>query len=236
LTRVQLADGSLSPDACTTGSTTAAAAAEAVQVASGSSSSGSGHNMDVKVVYANPNGTLSILPDTAAGVSPWRPSSVSLAAAYLTLSSAAIATNLIVLTGIVTADRLRSPYAVLVSALCLQCAMDAAVGHYVTTRELLGGGGGGGGGTTMCRGVATVTAALSAVELVTFAALACLNTFVRADYAELPLPAAATLWAAPSMYTYVILTPTLLFTTRYFPSRYVPSRRQRISAGYRVHD
>ncbi|XP_008180184.2 uncharacterized protein LOC100571075 [Acyrthosiphon pisum] len=183
---------------------------------SGSSSGGGGH-MDVKVVYANPNGTLSILPDTAAGVSPWRPSSVSLAAVYLTLSSAAIASNVMVLTGIVTADRLRSPYAVLVSALCLQCAMDAAVGHYATTRELLTGGGS--GGATMCRGVATVTAALSAVELVTFAALACLNTFVRADYAELPLPAAATLWAAPSMYTYVILTPTLLFTTRYFPSR-----------------
>ncbi|XP_022167007.1 uncharacterized protein LOC111031399 [Myzus persicae] len=188
---------------------------------SGSSSGGGGH-MDVKVVYANPNGTLSIMPDTAAGASPWRPSSVSLAAAYLTLSSAAVASNVMVLTGIVTADRLRSPYAVLVSALCLQCAMDAAVGHCATTRELLaggGGGGGGGGGATVCRGVATVTAALSAVELVTFAALACLNAFVRPDYAELPLPAAATLWAAPSMYTYVILTPTLLFTTRYFPSR-----------------
>jgi len=178
--------------------------------------------MDVKVVYANPNGTLSILPDTVAGVSPWRPSSVSLAAVYLMLSSAAIASNLMVLTGIITVDRLRSPYAVLVSALCLQCAMDAAVGHCVITRELIGGGGG--GGVTVCRGVATVTAALSAVELVTFAALACLNTFVRTDYAELPLPAAATLWAAPSMYTYVILTPTLLFTTRYFPSRYVQRR------------
>lgn len=182
----------------------------------GGGGSGGGH-MDVKVVYANPNGTLSILPDAAAGSSPWRPSSVSLAAVYLTLSSVAIASNVMVLTGIVTADRLRSPYAVLVSALCLQCAMDAGVGHFVTTKELLAGG----GGATMCRGVATATAALSAVELVTFAALACLNTFVRSDYAELPLPAAATLWAAPSMYTYVILTPTLLFTTRYFPSRYV---------------
>jgi len=187
--------------------------------------------MDVKVVYANPNGTLSILLDTAAGVSPWRPSSVSLAAAYLTLSSAAIASNVMVLTGIVTTDRLRSPYAVLVSALCLQCAMDAAVGHCSTTRELLAGVPGG-GGTTMCRGVATVTAALSAVELVTFAALTCLNTFVRPDYAELPLPAAATLWAAPSMYTYVILTPTLLFTTLYFPSRYV-QRRPNYVTGYR---
>ncbi|CAH1710390.1 unnamed protein product [Aphis gossypii] len=177
---------------------------------------GGGH-MDVKVVYANPNGTLSILPDGTAGVSPWRPSSVSLAAAYLTLSSAAIASNVMVLSGIVTADRLRSPYAVLVSALCLQCAIDATVGHCATTRELLAGAGG--GGATVCRGVATVTAALSAVELVTFAALACLTAFVRSDYAELPLPAAATLWAAPSMYTYVILTPTLLFTTRYFPSR-----------------
>lgn len=186
---------------------------------SGGGSTGGGGHMDVKVVYANPNGTLSILPDGTAGVSPWRPSSVSLAAAYLTLSSAAIASNVMVLSGIVTADRLRSPYAVLVSALCLQCAIDATVGHCVTTRELLAGAGG--GGATVCRGVATVTAALSAVELVTFAALACLTAFVRSDYAELPLPAAATLWAAPSMYTYVILTPTLLFTTRYFPSRYV---------------
>jgi hypothetical protein len=186
---------------------------------SGSGGSDGGGHMDVKVVYANPNGTLSILPDAAAGASPLRPSSVSLAAAYLTLSSAAIASNVMVLSGIVTADRLRSPYAVLVSALCMQCAIDAAVGHCATTRELLAGGSG--GGATMCRGVATVTAALSAVELVTFAALACLNTFVRSDYADLPLPAAATLWAAPSMYTYVILTPTLLFTTRYFPSRYV---------------
>lgn len=187
--------------------------------------------MDVSVVYANPNGTLSILPDpgaeaaAAAAEASWRPSSVPLAAAYLALTSAAIASNVMVLTGIVTADRLRSPYAVLVSALCLQCAMDAAAGHYVTTRELLAGsgggadGGGGGGGTALCRGVATVTAALSTVELVTFAALACLNALVRPDYDELPLPAAATLWAAPSMYTYVILTPTLLFATRHFPSR-----------------
>lgn len=183
--------------------------------------------MDVQVVYANPNGTLSILPDAAAAeatgaASPWRPSSVSFAAAYLTLSSAAIACNVMVLTGIVTADRLRSPYAVLVSALCLQCAMDAAAGHYATSRELLAGGGG--GNAALCRGVATVTAALSTVELVTFAALACLNAFVRPNYDELPLPAAAAMWAAPSMYTYVILTPTLLFSTRYFPSRYVHVR------------
>lgn len=185
--------------------------------------------MDVKMVYANPNGTLSILPDTAAeaaGVtSSWRPSSVSFAAAYLTLSSVAIASNVMVLTGIVTTDRLKSPYAVLVSALCLQCAMDAAAGHYVTTRELLVGGGG--GSAAMCRSVATVTAALSTVELVTFAALACLNAFVRPNYDELPLPAAAAMWAAPSMYTYVILTPTLLFSTRYFPSRYVHIRHYR---------
>lgn len=183
--------------------------------------------MDVKVVYANPNGTLSILPDAddaAEATWSWRPSSVTFAAAYLTLSSAAIASNLMVLTGIVTTDRLRSPYAVLVSALCLQCAMDAAAGHYVTTKELLtvgGGGGGSGVGTALCRGVATVTAALSTVQLITFTALACLNAFVRADYADLPMPAAAALWAAPSMYTYVILTPTLLFSTRYFPFRYV---------------
>lgn len=182
--------------------------------------------MDVRVVYANPNGTLSVLPDPGAEAAAaaeaeaaWRPSSVPLAAAYLTLTSAAIASNVMVLTGVVTADRLRSPYAVLVSALCLQCAMDAAAGHYVTTRELLAGGGGGGGGTALCRGVATVTAALSAVQLVTFAALACLNALVRPDYDELPPSAAAALWAAPSMYTYVILTPTLLFTTRHFPSR-----------------
>lgn len=181
--------------------------------------------MDVRVVYANPNGTLSVLPDpgaasaaaAAAGAdASWRPSSVPLAAAYLTLTSAAIASNVMVLSGIVSADRLRSPYAVLVSALCLQCAMDAAAGHYVTTRELLAGGG---AGTAACRGVATVTAALSAVQLVTFAVLACLNAHVRPDYHELPLPAAATLWAAPSMYTYVILTPTVLFAARHFPSR-----------------
>ncbi|XP_025422873.1 uncharacterized protein LOC112692416 [Sipha flava] len=174
--------------------------------------------MDVKVVYVNPNGTLSVLPDPAAdAVSLLRPSSVSLAAAYLTLSSAAIASNVMVLIGIVTTDKLRSPYAVLVSALCLQCAMDAAVGHYAVTRDLMVGGGG--GGAVLCRGVATVTAALSTVQLVTFAVLACFNAFVRADYDELPLPAAATMWSAPSMYTYVILTPTLLFNARYFPSR-----------------
>lgn len=179
--------------------------------------------MDVKVVYANPNGTLSILPDADAAEATWswRPSSVTFAAAYLTLSSAAIASNLMVLTGIVTTDRLRSPYAVLVSALCLQCAMDAAAGHYVTTKELMVGGGGSGVGTALCRIVATVTAALSTVQLITFAALTCLNAFVRADYADLPMPAAAALWAAPSMYTYVILTPTLLFSTRYFPFRCV---------------
>lgn len=178
--------------------------------------------MDVKVVYGHANGTLSILPDgsePAAGATSWRPSSVPLAAAYLTVSSVAIASNAMVLTGIVTTDRLRTPYGVLVSALCLQCALDAAAGHLATTRELMHGGG---GGAAMCRGVATVTAALSAVQLITFAALPCLNAFVRPDYAELPLPAAATLWAAPSMYAYVILTPTLLFSTRYFPSRYVP--------------
>lgn len=179
------------------------------------------------MVYAGPNGTMSILPDTAeatgAAASSWRPSSVPFATAYLTLSSAAIASNVMVLTGVVTTDRLRSPYAVLVSALCLQCAMDAAAGHYATTRELLAGngGGGGGGGGALCRGMATVTAALSTVELVTFATLACLNAFVRPDYDELPLAAAAAMWAAPSMYTYVILTPTLLFSARYFPSRYV---------------
>lgn len=177
--------------------------------------------MDVKVAYVNPNGTLSIVPDatTVAGTSPWRPSSVSFAAVYLTLSSLAVASNVMVLTGIMTTDRLRSPYAVLVSALCLQCAIDAATGHYATTRELMTGGGG--GPVALCRVMATATAALSTVELVTFAALACLNAFVRPDYNELPLSAAAALWAFPSMYTYVILTPTLLFTTRYFPSRYV---------------
>lgn len=185
--------------------------------------------MDVKVVYADPNGALSILPDSeaaaagSAGVSSWRPSSVPLTAAYLTLSSAAIAANAMVLTGIVAVDRLRSPYAVLASALCMQCALDAAAGHYVATRELMltaGGSGGGGGGPVLCRCVATVTAALSVVQLVTFAALACLNAIVRPGHEELSLPAAAALWAAPSIYTYVMLTPTLLFSTRYFPSRY----------------
>lgn len=178
--------------------------------------------MDVKMVYASPNGSLSILPDAAgAAASSWRPSSVPFATAYLTLSSAAIASNVMVLTGVVTTDRLRSPYAVLVSALCLQCAMDAAAGHYATTRELLADGSGG-GGAVPCRGMATVTAALSTVQLVTFAALAFFNAFVRTDYGELPLTAAAAMWAAPSVYTYAILAPTLLFSTRYFPSRYVP--------------
>ncbi|VVC28313.1 Hypothetical protein CINCED_3A018719 [Cinara cedri] len=185
-------------------------------------------DMDVKTVYAHPNGTLSIMPDDDGGEaakaagdgSPWRPSSVPFAAAYLTLSSVAIASNVMVLTGIVTTDRLRSPYAVLVSALCLQCAMDAAVGHFITTGELLAGGVGGGGGSAVCRGAATVAVALSVVELVTFAGLAAANVFVRwSDCDELALPAAAALWAAPSAYTYVILAPTLLFSTRYFPSR-----------------
>lgn len=176
--------------------------------------------MDIRVVYADSNGTLSIIPDAAAGpgTSPLRPSSVSFAVVYLTLSSAAIASNSMVLTGIVTVDRLRSPYAVLASALCLQCGLDAAVGHCVVTGELMAGGG---NGAVMCRVVATAAAALSTVQLVTFAVLACLNAFVRPDYGELPLPAAAALWAAPSVYTYVILTPTLLFATRYFPSRCV---------------
>lgn len=189
--------------------------------------------MDVKVAYVNSNGTLSIVPDTTAGAgaSPWRPSSVPLAAVYLTLSSLAIASNVMVLTGVMTTDRLRSPYAVLVSALCLQCAIDAATGHYATTRELMTSGG---GPIALCRVVATATAALSTVELVTFAALACLNAFVRPDYDELPLSAAAALWAFPSMYTYVILTPTLLFTTRYFPSRYVRTKQYRIKLHLQV--
>lgn len=190
--------------------------------------------MDVKTVYAHPNGTLSILPDddddeaakAAGGGSPWRPSSVPFAAAYLALSSVAIASNLMALTGIVTTDRLRSPYAVLVSALCLQCAMDAAVGHFVTTGELLAGGAGAGGGPYVCRGAATAAVALSVVELVTFAGLAAANALVRGpDSGELALPAAAAMWAAPSAYTYVILAPTLLFSTRYFPSRCVNDAR-----------
>lgn len=172
--------------------------------------------MDVKSVYADANGTLSVWPEPAAS---GRPPSLALAAAYLTLSSAAIASNAMVLTGVATADRLRTPYAVLASALCVQCALDAAAGHYAATRELMQAGDGSGGGAGLaCRGVATVTAALSAVQLVTFAALAALDAFVQPDYA-LPPPAAAALWAAPSVYTYVILTPTLLLPTRYFPSR-----------------
>lgn len=187
--------------------------------------------MDVKVVYVDPvNGTLSVLPETeaaGAGTTPLlrSPSSVSLAATFLTLSSAAIATNAMVLTGVLAADRLRTPYAVLASALCLQCALDATVGHCAATRELLqlsaGGGDGGGGGPVLCRGVATVTAALSVVQLVTFASLVSLGALIRPGYDELPLSAAAALWAAPSVYTYVILTPTLLFSVRYFPSRCV---------------
>lgn len=190
--------------------------------------------MDVKVVYVDPNGTLSVLPETeaaGAGATPLlrSPPSVSLAAAYLTLSSAAIAANAMVLTGVVAADRLRTPYAVLASALCLQCALDATVGHCAATRELLqlsagggDGGGGGGGGPILCRAAATVAAALPVVQLVTFASLVSLGALIRPGYDELPLSVAAALWAAPSVYTYVILTPTLLFSVRYFPSRCVP--------------
>lgn len=192
---------------------------------------GERRRMDVKVVYVDPNGTLSVLPETeaaGAGTTPLLrpPPSVSLAAAYLTLSSTAIAVNAMVLTGVVAADRLRTPYAVLASALCLQCALDAAVGHCAATRELLqlsaGSSGGDGGGPVLCRGVATVTAALSAVQLVTLTSLASFDALIRPGYDELPLSAAAALWAAPSVYTYVILTPTLLFSVRYFPSRCVP--------------
>lgn len=182
--------------------------------------------MDVKVVYVDPvNGTLSVLPETeAAGADTTpllrSPPSVSLAATYLTLSSAAIATNAMVLTGVLAADRLRTPYAVLASALCLQCALDATVGHCAATRELLQLSAGG-GGPVLCRSVATVTAALSVVQLVTFASLVSLGALIRPGYDEMPLSAAAALWAAPSVYTYIILTPTLLFSVRYFPSRCV---------------
>lgn len=201
-----------------------------VVVANGRTEDGQ-RRMDVKVVYVDLNGTLSVLPETEAtgiGTTPLlrSPPSVSLAAAYLTLSSAAIAANAMVLTGVVVADRLRTPYAVLASALCLQCALDAVVGHCATTRELLqlsaGGDDGDGDGPVLCRGVATVTAALSVVQLVTFASLVSLGALIRPGYDELPLSAAAALWAAPSVYTYVILTPTLLFSVRYFSSRCVP--------------
>lgn len=178
--------------------------------------------MDVKLVYADSSGALSVLPDAeAGGPSPFRaPPSVPLAVAYLTLSSAAAAANVMVLTGVVAVDRLRSPYAVLASALCLQCALDAAAGHCVAARELTSAGG---GGPALCRGVATVTAALPVVQLVTLTALACLGA--RPGHDRLPLPAAAALWAAPSVYTYVALTPTLMFSARYFPSRYAVLNR-----------
>ncbi|XP_050420720.1 uncharacterized protein LOC126833428 [Adelges cooleyi] len=181
--------------------------------------------MDVKVIHASPNGTLLILPDVDSSSRP----PFALSAVYLTLSSVAIVSNIMVLSGILTSDRLRTPYAVLVSALCLQCALDSAVGHYLVTKDLLSQDKTTPGvmtassfsdnvATVQCRVVATVTAALPNVQLITFAALSCLNAFARPDYV-LPAPAAAVLWAVPSLYTYVILTPTLLLSTRYFPLR-----------------